>query len=205
MDWKKAAKVAGAAWALMAPVTAWAQGPTGIGALQIGLTKAQVSALPASGIHLATPLFVASKNKFASAPPSGETQFDTSVVTPWRSEPLKASLTFQDGKLVSISLHWLNDAMLMTTVASQISEKFGPPKDLDERRVESCPTYSGASEQISHGMLTRSWKQAMGKQVIVSGASTVTNDSCLSRREGKEPSEANMLLIFAADNVENPF
>lgn len=201
----KAVASAALATALLAPLEAWARGPTGIGALQIGLTKAQVAALPARGVHLASPLAVASKEDFASAPPAGEERFTTTVVTPWRSQPLDSSLTFQDGKLAFITLRWRNDSMLMTNVVAQVSEKFGPPKESDERRVESCPTYGGASERISSGMLTRSWKLTNGKQVIVTGASTLINDSCMGRREGKEPSEINMLLISAVDNVENPF
>lgn len=90
-------------------------------------------------------------------------------MTPWRSEPMESSLTFEGGKLALITLRWRNDSVLMTTVVVQISEKFGPPKESDERRVESCPTSAGASEQVRSGMLTRSWKQTNGKRVILTG------------------------------------
>ncbi|MEA0622331.1 hypothetical protein QYY62_17850, partial [Xanthomonas campestris pv. campestris] len=69
--------------------------------------------------------------------------------------------------------------------------------------------YSGrggvASEQVRSGILARSWKQTNGKRVIVTGATTLASDSCLGRREGKEPSAINMLLISAVGNVESPF
>lgn len=109
------------------------------------------------------------------------------------------------GKLALITLRWRNDSVLMTTVVAQISEKFGPPKESDERRAESCPTSAGASEQVRSGILARSWKQTNGKRVIVTGATTLASDSCLGRREGKEPSAINMLLISAVGNVESPF
>ncbi|MCW0459067.1 hypothetical protein NB717_000135 [Xanthomonas sacchari] len=202
--WSKAAAIACVTAAMWVPSLAWAQGPTGVGAFQIGLTKAQVIALPKSGVHLASPMVDVARNPLENTT-AGKEQVTTTVVTPWRSEPLESSLTFEGGKLALITLRWRNDDMLMTTVVAQISEKFGPPKESDERHVESCPTYAGASKQVSSGMVTRSWKQTKGKMIVVTGASTLTNDSCFGRREGKEPSTINMLLISAVDNVENPF
>ncbi len=146
----------------------------------------------------------APEDAFSSTPAETE-KFSTTVLTPWRSEPMESSLTFEGGKLALITLRWRNDNMLMTTVVDQISEKFGPPKETDERRVESCTTSAGASEEVRSGMLTRSWKQTNGKKVILTGATTLANDSCFGRREGKEPSALNMLLISAVDDVENPF
>ncbi|QEO96964.1 hypothetical protein [Xanthomonas oryzae] len=204
LSWSKVAAAASITAALWTPALAWAQGPTGIGALQIGLTKAQVLALPSRGVHLAAPMLDVPDDAFSSTP-AGTEKFSATVMTPWRSEPMESSLTFEGGKLALITLRWRNDSVLMTTVIIQISEKFGPPKESDERRVESCPTSAGASEQVHSGMLTRSWKQTNGKRVILTGATTLASDSCLGRREGKEPSAINMLLISAVDNLENPF
>ncbi|WP_343368524.1 hypothetical protein AASM09_16380 [Stenotrophomonas maltophilia] len=204
LRWSNAAAAVSITAALWAPALAWAQGPTGIGALQIGLTKAQVLALPSKGVHLASPMLDAPEDAYSSTP-AGTEKFSATVLTPWRSEPMESSLTFEGGKLALITLRWRNDSLLMTTVVAQISEKFGPPKESDERRVESCPTSAGASEQVRSGMLTRSWKQTNGKKVILTGATTLANDSCFGRREGKEPSALNMLLISAVDDVENPF
>ncbi|WP_184629641.1 hypothetical protein [Xanthomonas arboricola] len=204
LRWNKVTAAAGIMAALCASAPVCAQGPTGIGALQIGLTKAQVLALPSEGVHLAAPMLDRPDDAFSNTP-AGTEKFSATVLTPWRSEPMESSLTFEGGKLALITLRWRNDSVLMTAVVAQISEKFGPPKESDERRVESCPTSAGASEQVRSGILTRSWKQTNGKRVIVTGATTLANDSCLGRREGKEPSAINMLLISAVGNVESPF
>ncbi|MCC8620112.1 hypothetical protein LN528_21505, partial [Xanthomonas vesicatoria] len=56
LRWNKVTAAAGITAALCASASVCAQGPTGIGALQIGLTKAQVLALPSEGGHLAAPM-----------------------------------------------------------------------------------------------------------------------------------------------------
>ena len=185
---------------------AWANGPTGLGPLQIGLTKAQVEALPQTGIHPTTPLAV-------DVPPAnlpvkmkpGEERFKTTLQTPWQDAPLEASLTFQDDKLSSIYVGWDNKEHIVKTVTDQITEKFGQPSIADRIKTERCPSGGGSSMELKNGSLDYSWKQIKDGKEVRTRTGTTTFYGCLDRSYGLEKKVLSSVSVYTVDITPNPF
>ncbi|CAN7283353.1 hypothetical protein LJR168_001390 [Pseudoxanthomonas sp. LjRoot168] len=192
--------------ALLVSSPAWAKGPTGIGSLQLGLTPAQVEALPKDGVYLATPLgpYKSPGNKPVELKP-GEERFSTTLQTPWQTEPLEASLTFIDGKLTSLYINMGDNERLATRVAVQIEEKFGPAKLEDSTRVERCPTYGGGSEEVRSGSNYSAWSEVQGDKEVRARVGTYVLDGCLSRRYNQDRKVLASISIYTVEATKNPF
>lgn len=191
----------------IASATAVASGPIGVGPLQIGLTQAQVEALPATGgIHLAEPLgpYVPPGGRPVELKP-GEERFAAKVQTPWDGAPLDSSLTFTNGSLSSIYIKLNDSEALMKRVADQIAEKFGAAKVVDDTKVERCPSYGGGSTEIESGSLSHRWSVVQGQKEIRTSVSSYVLESCLSRSYGQARSVLTSLSIWTVDAVANPF
>jgi len=191
--------------ALATSASDWANGPTGIGPLQLGMTKAEVAALPATGIHLASELGPYQPPGTTTVEPKpGEEKSSTTLQTPWQEEPLKTTLTFQDGKLSSIFVSWDDKEHLVKTVADQIAAKFGPPTVSDRTKVERCPSYGGGSEEVRSGSMDYTWKQQQGDKEVRARTGTYTLDDCLARKYDKR-SVLSSISIWTVAITPNPF
>jgi len=185
---------------------AWAQGPTGIGSLQLGLTPEQVTALPESGVHLAAPLgpYQSPGGRPVELKP-GEERFDTKIQTPWSDGPLKATLTFNGGTLTSMYVNLDDSEALVKTVAAQIEEKFGAPQVTDSRTVERCPSYAGGTEEVRSGSLYNIWNQDKGNKVVRTNVGTYVLDGCLGRRYNERRKVLASISVFTVEASKNPF
>lgn len=185
---------------------AWADGPTGIGPLQLGMSKAEVAALPVSGIHPASDLgpYVPPGNSTPTLKP-GEERSSTTMKTPWQDEPLEATLTFQDGKLTSIYMSWHDKEYLVKTVTDQIASKFGQPTVSDNTKVERCPTYGGGSEEVKSGSMDYVWKKLQGDVEVRTRAGTYVLDGCLPRKYNQARKVLSSISVWTVAATPNPF
>ncbi len=123
---------------------ALASGPTGIGALKIGMSKEAVEALQRSdGVYLSGPL-TPRQDKYYTPKP-GEDEFETYIGTPLSTESLEATLTFRGGKLESIEISLGGTAEIFEQVMAQITEKYGPGKVDDKIKGKQCIYTNGAN------------------------------------------------------------
>lgn len=192
--------------ALLVSSNAWAKGPTGIGSLQLGLTPAQVEALPKDGVYLASPLgpYKSPGNKPVELK-AGEERFSTTVQTPWSADPLDATLTFIDGKLTSLYIDLKDSEAMAEKVAQQIEEKFGPRKVYDSRTSERCPSYGGGSQEVSSGSNYATWNEVQGEKEVRTRVGTYVLDGCLHRRYDQQRKVLASVSIFIAEASKNPF
>lgn len=188
-----------------------AGGPTGIGDLQIGSSKAQVEALPASGgVHLVAPL-TPHIYKYVEPTP-GESHFKTRITTPWSRNPLEATLTFSNDILINIYVALDDSRSMLDQVKNQISEKYGDPNIDDKMEEKQCLYKNGANFKIKSGTITQSWIQSKkdGKP-IESKISEGILDTCPTnlRHDSIGAIKVNSLSIgfqkAAPSSSSNPF
>jgi hypothetical protein len=169
------------------------------------MTKAEVAALPTSGIHPASELgpYVPPGNTVPTLEP-GEECSSTTMQTPWQDSPLDTTLTFQDGRLASIDMSWRDKEYLVKTVTDQIATKFGPPTVSDHTKLERCPSSGGGSQEIKSGSMDYIWKQQQGDKEVRTRAGTYTLDGCLARKYNTR-SVLNSISIWTVAGTPNPF
>jgi len=147
-----------AAFIVFAPVAATAKGPIGIGDMKIGMSRAQVEALPSDApVHLTEPMspYVYKNRK----PTPGEDVFDTKLLTPWSDSPLKAVLTFSGGTLASVSVTLDDSANMANEIRGQIAAKYGAPRVQDDMKEEQCVYRNGANFKVKSGVVTYLWTE----------------------------------------------
>src|SRR3954466_8755056 len=83
---------------------ACAAGPTGYGAIKLGMTKEEIEKLPSDGgISLAAPL-TEYQYKY-SKPQPGRDKYDALIASPASQSPLESVLSFEEGKLVELYIN----------------------------------------------------------------------------------------------------
>ena len=88
---------------LIASFSVSAKGPTGLGALKIGMSKEAVEALSSSdGVYLSAPMTPYEYKD--SSPIPNENKFNVPIISTISSSPLEATLTFSENKLKAIYL-----------------------------------------------------------------------------------------------------
>lgn len=133
-----------------------AQGPTGFGALKIGMTKEVVESLQATdGVHLASPM---SPYQHRREPPKeGVEKFIAQVASPFRTEPIEAVLTFEAAQLAEIYMALTNSPNTFDRIKDQVVEKYGAGKVEDRMKEEQCIYKNGANFKITAGAVSVSW------------------------------------------------
>jgi len=191
-----------AAAALMVSTTAMADGPMGVGSLQIGMTKAEVEALTEGAVRLAAPL---APDADGTKLPDGMERFDMSLQTPWSETPLDGGVTFTNGAASEVFINLDESEARMKRIGQQISEKFGAGDYDDSRRKEYCRTYGGGSEEVLSGFVTHSWVKIAGGSEITTRLTSMTMDSCLKRERGDGASYFVSMSVSVKAAAQNPF
>lgn len=150
-----------------APLMPKATGPSGFGAITLGMTKAEVEALQATDGVFSISKMIPYVRKTVQ-PEEGVGKFDASIVTPLSTTPLKTVLTFSEGKLTELYMEIDEPSNLLDRMKAQITEKYGVGKVKDEREEEQCIYKNGANFKITTGLIGIEWEQTLsaGERVL---------------------------------------
>ncbi len=181
--------------------------PTAIGPLKLGMSKNEVSSIPAtSTLHVVgelSPYAPPPSGNYTPGP--GEERFDAKIVTPWQTDPIEGVLTFLNGKLSDIYLVFNENEASVRTIVEQVSQKYGPPELADTRRTEQC-RLSGRTVEVKSGDISNRWIKTTPTETIRFTASVYTIDSCLSRyRYNIDPKPLATVSLRVKPTAPNPF
>lgn len=150
-----------------APSAPKATGPSGFGAITLGMTKAEVEALQSTdGVYLSSKMIPYVRKNVQ--PKEGVDQFDALIVTPLSTAPLKTALTFSEGKLTELYMGIDEPSNLLDHIKAQITEKYGDGKVKDDRKEEQCIYKNGANFKLTTGLIGVEWEQNLsaGERVL---------------------------------------
>ena len=185
-------------------LSVYAKGPTGLGSLQIGMSKSAIENLQATnGVHLTSAM---TPFDYKNTPPSrpDEEIFDTFISTPLDSKPLKAALTFKNSILISINLTINPSTNTLETVKNQIKEKYGTGKIDDSRKEEQCIYKNGANFKIMSGSIYTTWIEELSQtEQIKTTLIDVSIETCPSnlRAGGTDPIKIQSLIFRKVKNI----
>ena len=184
-------------------LSVYAKGPTGLGSLQIGMSKSAVENLQVTnGVHLTSAM---TPYDYKNTPPSpGEEIFDTFISTPLDSKPLKAVLTFKNSILISISLTINPSTNTLEKVKNQIKEKYGTGKIDDSRKEEQCIYKNGANFKIMSGSIYTTWIEELSQtEQIKTTLIDVSIETCPSnlRTDRTDPIKIQSLIFRKVKNI----
>ena len=184
-------------------LSVYAKGPTGLGSLQIGMSKSAVENLQVTnGVHLTSAM---TPYDYKNTPPSpGEEIFDTFISTPLDSKPLKAVLTFKNSILISISLTINPSTNTLEKVKNQIKEKYGTGKIDDSRKEEQCIYKNGANFKIMSGSIYTTWIEELSQtEQIKTTLIDVSIETCPSnlRTDRTDPIQIQSLIFRKVKNI----
>ena len=184
-------------------LSVYAKGPTGLGSLQIGMSKSAVENLQVTnGVHLTSAM---TPYDYKNTPPSpGEEIFDTFISTPLDSKPLKAVLTFKNSILISINLTINPSTNTLETVKNQIKEKYGTGKIDDSRKEEQCIYKNGANFKIMSGSIYTTWIEELSQtEQIKTTLIDVSIETCPSnlRTDRTDPIKIQSLIFRKVKNI----
>ena len=194
---------------LIASTTCFAKGPVGVGKIEIGISRTAVEGLAVDdGVYLKSPL-TPYQNKYYEPKP-GEDKFDTMLITPFSTDPLKSVLTFSDGILKSIYINLGESSRVIDQVKDLITAKYGEPKVDNSVKEEQCVYKGGANFKISSGTIRNSWAQDRpNAEPISTSLSDTVIDTCPSNlRYAIGAIKSRSLTIGVAQPVKpvvNPF
>ncbi|HDR9184579.1 TPA: hypothetical protein QDB06_005207 [Burkholderia vietnamiensis] len=154
-------------------------GPSGFGAIKIGMTRESLERLKAAdGVYLVGPLVPHE----SSAPnrDKNESLYTAMIATPFDREPREASFTFSAGALTGFSIK-LDDAAF-AQAKSQLADKYGAGKPDNDQHEEQCVYGNGAAFKVTWGTVATVWNQRISDtERISSSASELTLDACPPR------------------------
>jgi len=155
-------------------------GPTGIGPLQIGMSKDDVINLQESdGVYLTAPLSNYESKYYK--PVAGIDKFSTKIILPNSSTPVNFVLSFSLNKLTEIEVDFENSPYLYEKLKDQIAEKYTQGVFKDGRVEEQCVYRNGANFKINSGSFGTTWTQVIGtSDAIETRAYTHKVDMCPS-------------------------
>lgn len=154
---------------------AQAQVPTGIGPINIGMTKAEIDALPVDGsVHLASPLRVFEPKHQVSSKAQGRDIYVSELVSPLAASPRKVELHFVGDRLISIGVT-LEGELDTDRAVRMISEKYGEPQKRDERKEEQCIYKNGSNFKLQYGTLEYVWEGGINTGSMVKAAVSDTS------------------------------
>jgi hypothetical protein len=186
-----------------------AQGPTGLGALKLGMTKEGIESLQVTdGVYLDSPM---SPYKYRrETPKEGVDIFIAKLVTPLRAEPIEAVLTFESSQLTELYMKLTDNTF--DRIKGQIVEKYGAGKVNDRMKEEQCIYKNGSSFKVTGGAVSITWNQGsipsdqietkLQEIVIAPCPSSLRetliniNSKCLSVRRANSPVEVKSKNLF---------
>ncbi len=184
-------------------LSVYAKGPTGLGSLQIGMSKSAIENLQATnGVHLTSAMTPFDYKNTTPIP--DEEIFNTFISTPLDSKPLKAALTFKNSILISINLTINPSTNILETVKNQIKEKYGTGKTDDSRREEQCIYNNGANFKIMSGSIYTPWIEELPQtEQIKTTLMDVSIETCPSnlRAGGTDPIKIQSLIFRKVKNI----
>ena len=184
-------------------LSVYAKGPTGLGSLQIGMSKSAIENLQATnGVHLTSAMTPFDYKNTTPIP--DEEIFNTFISTPLDSKPLKAALTFKNSILISINLTINPSTNILETVKNQIKEKYGTGKTDDSRREEQCIYNNGANFKIMSGSIYTTWIEELSQtEQIKTTLIDVSIETCPSnlRTDRTDPIKIQSLIFRKVKNI----
>lgn len=151
--------------AVVAP-PAVVKGPTGIGALKIGMSKAAVEALKAE--DQVYPLSALEPKENSDKYLYIYTEYYKSKFhLPFSEKPLEVTLGFEEDKLLDINVALEDSYEDFLTVNGQISSKYGPSKKTEMPGVEKCRYGNGTSFDANNKGTYHRWSDASFIQTIL--------------------------------------
>ena len=137
-------------------------GPNGFGSIKIGMTKDAIEQLTEKdGVYLASPM-TGYVYKYGS-PVEGFDKFDAKIITPLSSERISIVLTFKADELVSLSISFEGIPGGYERSKAQITEKYGPGKEVNNRKEEQCIYKNGANFKVTNGSIISTWIDEISK------------------------------------------
>lgn len=139
-----------------APAPRVPTGPTGFGSLKIGMSKEALEKLTENdGVYLQSPMTsYIYKN---STPIEGVDKFDAKIITPLSLQSVSTVLTFQNDELTSFYMNFEGVPTGYEKSLRQITEKYGPGKETNDRKEEQCIYKNGANFKITTGAISSTW------------------------------------------------
>jgi hypothetical protein len=187
---------------------ALAEGPTGIGKLELGLAKEEVQALSdPEEVRLDGPMTPFEYPKAAIAKfgqrPKGEEVFKARLRTSLAEAPLEATLSFEGGYLTGLHISFAGSLGTFERASKQITEKYGAGKIVDNRKEEHCIYKNGANFKLTSGYVETIWVEETsptdGIQTTLTDAS---GETCPSDLRYTSPSSKYRSLSIKRVNTE---
>jgi hypothetical protein len=131
-------------------------GPSGFGSIQIGMSKDALEKLTLSdGVFLESPM-TPYEYKYVS-PVEGVDKFNAKVVTPLSTQSVSTVVSFQNDALISFHMNFEGISGGYERSLRQITEKYGPGKETNNRKEELCLYKGGANFKIIRGAISITW------------------------------------------------
>lgn len=89
----------------------------------------------------------------------GEDKFDTLLVSPINSKPLKTVLTFSGNSLKSMYITFEDSSRILDEVKGLITSKYGEPKVKNSMKEEQCLYKNGSNFKLTSGTIQYAWTQ----------------------------------------------
>jgi len=144
------------------------------------MSKDTVEALTANDdVYLSTPMTPYEHKN--STPIPGEDKFNTLLVSPISSKPLKTVLTFSGNSLKSIYITLEDASRMLDEVKELITSKYGEPKVENSMKEEQCLYKNGANFKLSSGAIRYQWTQERPTaEKVEATLSDIVVDTCPS-------------------------
>ncbi|WP_144154499.1 hypothetical protein [Paraburkholderia sp. BCC1885] len=200
---KAKAKAAQQASAVTQPAVAQPTGPTGIGALKLGIDQDTLEALKsADGIYLLEPLTIDVQRTEAE---QNALLYKARIMTPLSTDSAPARFTFTSGRLAGFTVDL--DENQFQQAMSQLQEKYGHGSVTDDRKDEQCIYHNGASFKVNSGAVSRRWIQRITdtehiSATIVEFTVDICPPSLLGPRIG--PQTSRFISFYDVHSDANP-
>jgi hypothetical protein len=87
----------------------------------------------------------------------GVDQFDAKITTPLSVQPFSIILAFKGDELISLNISFERVSSAYDRSKAQITEKFGPGKENNNRKDEQCIYRNGANFKVTSGSILSTW------------------------------------------------
>lgn len=137
-------------------------GPNGFGSIKIGMSKEALEQLTdKDGVYLSSPL-TPYVYKYGS-PVEGIDKFDGKITTPLSTQSISGVFSFQSNELRSFYVNFEGIPGGYERAKGQISEKYGPGKEVNDRKEEQCIYKNGSNFKVTTGSIKFTWVDEISK------------------------------------------
>lgn len=140
--------------------------PTGIGPMQLGLTVEQVRAIKQPDFYFVDGISVQSGDPDSGSTMENIVRYRGALKSPLMDVPGVVTLGFKGGKLTKISLDLSDESGYVKSLA-QLSEKYGPGKDVNLMKDQDCLYLNGARYTINDGIDSREWSEPTADGMVI--------------------------------------